>query len=599
MKFDPKTGEPISSGDAYSGNDDDYTVVYNRNQPGTNKPGNGISNQSPYMQNNGQNTSYGQGSAQSNSYGSNNAQNYPYGQNNIQNNPYGQNNGQNYSYGQNNGQNYSYGQNNDQQNYSYGQNNGQQNYSYGQNTYPGNSGQGGQYSSSYDQPYPGVPGPTGSKKKPRKILLPIIIACAAICVLVGVFLIAKNLLLKPGDEILLAAANTAKGNQLAGVLTDCSKEFEKASGYSTDLDLSMSYSGSTVMSLKGTGSIDYSKKIISVKGNALTSESGNPIGANFYMDGSTFQLQVPDTSKYKLVYNYTTAANGEVITALCSQYGITTSALNSIFSNIWKAKDASADYQKQVISVTREKFNSLDWKKTEKETFTFNDKEVKAKGYTAVLTPSEFDRWVAEYKKIYENYIRSTLSEEVADAFGISASDLTSSFDNISIDENLTINVYLYKSKIVGLSLKYGNQGTIDVAVEGGAYPLENVIIRSDGGDSLELHGKTNGDVENMSLSFYSGQEAFSYTYNKKSGALSINAGGTTIDAVLKKDKDDLTLEFNSPESSYSVGYNMSIRVSPKVSGKSSQPSGTEINLNTASMEDFYEFGQELANLFY
>ena len=183
MKFDPKTGEPISSGDAYSGNDDDYTVVYNRNQPGTNKPGNGISNQSPYMQNNGQNTSYGQGSAQSNSYGSNNAQNYPYGQNNIQNNPYGQNNGQNYSYGQNNGQNYSYGQNNDQQNYSYGQNNGQQNYSYGQNTYPGNSGQGGQYSSSYDQPYPGVPGPTGSKKKPRKILLPIIIACAAICVL--------------------------------------------------------------------------------------------------------------------------------------------------------------------------------------------------------------------------------------------------------------------------------------------------------------------------------------------------------------------------------------------------------------------------------
>ena len=100
MKFDPKTGEPISSGDAYSGNDDDYTVVYNRNQPGTNKPGNGISNQSPYMQNNGQNTSYGQGSAQSNSYGSNNAQNYPYGQNNIQNNPYGQNNGQNYSYGQ-------------------------------------------------------------------------------------------------------------------------------------------------------------------------------------------------------------------------------------------------------------------------------------------------------------------------------------------------------------------------------------------------------------------------------------------------------------------------------------------------------------------
>ena len=43
----------------------------------------------------------------------------------------------------------------------------------------------------------------------------------------------------------------------------------------------------------------------------------------------------------------------------------------------------------------------------------------------------------------------------------------------------------------------------------------------------------------------------------------------------------------------------MSIRVSPKVSGKSSQPSGTEINLNTASMEDFYEFGQELANLFY
>ena len=102
-----------------------------------------------------------------------------------------------------------------------------------------------------------------------------------------------------------------------------------------------------------------------------------------------------------------------------------------------------------------------------------------------------------------------------------------------------------------------------------------------------------------MSLSFYSGQEAFSYTYNKKSGALSINAGGTTIDAVLKKDKDDLTLEFNSPESSYSVGYNMSIRVSPKVSGKISQPSGTEINLNTASMEDFYEFGQELANLFY
>ena len=107
MKFDPKTGEPISSGDAYSGNDDDYTVVYNRNRPGTNTPGNGISNQSPYMQN----TSYGQGSAQSNSYGSNNAQNYPYGQNNGQNNPYGQNNSQ---------QNYSYGQNNSQQNYSYG-----------------------------------------------------------------------------------------------------------------------------------------------------------------------------------------------------------------------------------------------------------------------------------------------------------------------------------------------------------------------------------------------------------------------------------------------------------------------------------------------
>ncbi|MBP3878929.1 MAG: hypothetical protein J6D46_01305 [Lachnospiraceae bacterium] len=662
MRFDPETGEPIRTDTDYSPNmanpedDWDCTIAYRRNEKGAYRPGNG-SGQTPLRQDSAQNDPYGQTSARSGSYGQTGAQNNPYGQRNAQNTAYGQNNASGYPYGQRNAQNTSYGQGN-AQNTSYGQNNasgypyGQgnaQNTSYGQdntqsssygqnafydsdertvessrtgnpyvqgnsfdqgdstmrNSYPasgqnytsgsGSSGAAPESGNPYRQPGPGTAGPAGKAKKPKKILLPILIACAAICALVGIFFLAKNLLLKPGDQILLAATKTAEGNQLAGLFAESSKALAKSSASSTDLDLSVDFYG-TPLSVEGNVSVDYNKKILSVEGS-YGSGPENAIKGIFFMDDSMIQAQLPDVSSYKLVYDYTTAPTG-FINDFFTQNGLSSSTVNSLLQQIWSTKETANSWQEDLVAITRKNFNALDWEKTEKETFLFNDKDVKAKGYTAVLTASAFNSWVGEYKSSYEKYIESSLPQDYFSSLGLSASDFSSAFDNIQINEDLTINVYLYKSKIVAVRLVSSGGGSLEIDIEGGAYPLENVVVTSDGSEIMALHGTTTGDTETMSVTAYEGQEAASYSYNTKSGALSVTAAGMTIDGTLKKEKDDLILEFNDQAISDYL-FDASIRISPEAGAGSAAPSGTEINLNTASSEDLTPFVEDLSNYFF
>ena len=620
VRFNPETGEPIRSDADYSPNmnlqedDFDHTIVYNRTGPGAYNPGNS-SNQAPRTQNNAQNNPYGQGSAQRSPYGQNNPQNYPYGQGNArthgqgnaqstsygqggpQRSPYGQNNAQNYPYGQNSAQTGSYGQGNAQtgsygldgtQRSTYGQNNAQTN-PYGgntaQNNYPA------QYGNPYGQPPGGTPGPSGKAKKPRKILLPIIIAVAAVCALVGIFFIAKKLLLKPGDEILLAAVKTAEGNQLAGMISETSSEFAKSNAYSTTIDLSESDDYDSA-GLKGTVSVDYGKKELAVDGSFTS--GGESVKGIFFMDASTIQAQLPDLSSYKLVYDYTTEPTG-FIKDFFDEYGLQASAFNSVLQKFWTSKESSSAFQKDLVEITRKNFNSLGWKKTEKKAFTFNDKEIKAKGYTAVLTASAMNSWIKEYRSSYEKYLESTLPQDYLEAVGMSVSDFTDYFNDLEATEDVTVNVYLYKSKIVGIVLKNSEGKTAEVNIKGGAYPLENVSVTADGDETLALKGTTKGDTEELALSLYDGQEAASYSYNKKSGALSVTVYGETLDGTLKKEKTDLILDL-SGENSGSVKLDMSFRISPKAAADTTKPTGTELNLNTASTEDLTPFLEDVYN---
>ena len=465
-----------------------------------------------------------------------------------------------------------------------------QNYTYGS----GSSGAAPESGNSYRQPGPGPAGPAGKAKKPKKILLPILIACAAVCALVGIFFLAKNLLLKPGDEILLAATKTAEGNQLAGLFAESSKALAKSSASSTDLDLYADFYG-TSLSVDGNLSVDYKKKELSVNGSYAT-DSGAASGI-FFMDDSTIQAQLPDVSSYKLVYDYTTAPTG-FINDFFTQNGLSSSTVNSLLQQIWSTKETANSYQEEIVAITRKNFNAMGWEKTEKETFLFNDKDVNAKGYTTVLTASAFNSWVGEYKSSYEKYIESSLPQDYFSSLGLSASDFSSAFDNIQISEDLTINVYLYKSKIVAVRLTSSAGNTFEIDIEGGAYPLENVVVTSDGTETMALHGTTTGDTEKMSVTVYEGQEAASYSYNTKSGALSVTAAGMTIDGVVKKENDDLILELNDQEIN-GLLIDASIRFSPKSGAGFSVPSGTEINLNTASLEDLTPFVQDLSNYFH
>ena len=138
-------------------------------------------NQAPGIQNNAQNNSFGRGNAPGNSYAQNDLQNYSYGQENTQRNPHWQNHMQNSSLSQDNTRNIYYDHGNAQRN-TYSQN-------YAKNSF---HGQGNAKNFPNDQPYATAPGSSGEPGKRRKIFLPIIIACASILVLIGIFFIAKN-----------------------------------------------------------------------------------------------------------------------------------------------------------------------------------------------------------------------------------------------------------------------------------------------------------------------------------------------------------------------------------------------------------------------
>ena len=620
MKFNPDTGEPIQSGTGYSPNtpysngggyNDDYTVAYNRNGAGAypspngrsstyggqsnsqNYPyGQGNTQSGAYGQGNSQNGAYGQGNAQSGAYGQGNSQNRAYGQGNAQNYPYGQGNTQNTAYGQGNAQNGAYGQGN-AQNYPYGQGNAQ-NAAYGQNTYPG-SGAEPQNGTPYGQPpYSGATGSSNRTKKPRKILLPILIGLAAVCAAVAIFFIAKTLLLKPGDQILLAAKKTAKGSQLVEMISESSETLGKGSAYTATVDLSGESYESTI-GLKGTFSVDYSKKVLSADGSVTT--GSDPIAAILYMDDSKIQAQLPDISQYKLVYDYTTEPTGVLKEALDSS-GISASVFNNILQNSWNAKKTSEDFEKDLISITRKNFNDMGWKKTEKRSFTFNDKEIKAKGYTAVLTPSAFSKWIGDYKNSYKKYMESSLPEEYLDKLDTSSSDYLSALDHINLEGDLTINVYLHKSKIVAIVVDSYDGNTFEIDIEGGAYPLENTKIKANGSDVLILHGTTSGDTETMAVSAPDGTEAASYTYNTKSGNFTITVSNIELNGTLKKEKKDLVAELRFSDD-YIGEFNASVRISPEATAASRQPTGTEINLNTATSDDLIPFLQDVTSLMY
>ena len=63
----------------------------------------------------------------------------------------------------------------------------------------------------------------------------------------------------------------------------------------------------------------------------------------------------------------------------------------------------------------------------------------------------------------------------------------------------------------------------------------------------------------------------------------------------LKKEKTDLILDL-SGENSGSVKLDMSFRISPKAAADTTKPTGTELNLNTASTEDLTPFLEDVYN---
>ncbi|SFQ14062.1 hypothetical protein SAMN02910358_00830 [Lachnospiraceae bacterium XBB1006] len=379
---------------------------------------------------------------------------------------------------------------------------------------------------------PVVPEQPVKKKIPMWIIPVVIVVIAAV---VAAALYFTGFFMSRNDKILKAMANTFKPDHSWEKIFN--PEIYQSGVYTVDFDGKLSSEEATGITnesdVKVKMALDRPKKQSYL--SAEIGIAGQSYSGTVLMDDKEIRIASPTIiDQDVLVYNYTEAVTG-YLKQIGDKYGITFDDLNEALKNSFETSNKGTTYLEEMKKVTRQKFDELKFEDTSDSTYTVDGKEVKCIGYQATLTKEWTKALMDEYEKLTKEYIESFENLQLK---GKSADDIFKDSDKFSekVDGSL-LSFYLYEDRVAAIGIDAQSGNNLEIRIEGGATPLENVTIHSvnkeKGNSDFVRKGSTKGTVEERTY-LNNGEEILKTSYDCKNGNLKITAKGLTVDGTVK-----------------------------------------------------------------
>lgn len=424
-----------------------------------------------------------------------------------------------------------------------------------------------------------------------KILIGVVILGLAIGIGFYVFI---NFFTKPGDKIILAAAKTVEGNQLAHTATKA-RELSDGKKLGINIKGDITIDGSS-FTIDGAINTDVEAKECSATGNFAA--GGQAVDFGVFINDSTINFSLPSLFSSKLIYDYTQVPTGYIKSLESEMEGVTFADINEVLASSWDNPGNQAEFNANLLLKAREQINSLEWEKTEKKSCEFQNKTVDAAGYKASVTSTELAEWIRAYNALYTDYINKTFGSGLTNLMNKQGANPTAAFEQFAqeveeLNTTFNIEVYMANKQLVDLIVE-AEGTTIEAAIKGGSYPLENVdVILPDG--TISLVGTTNGSKETVKL-VYDGFTAGSYDYDSQTGAYSVTGPeGPITSGTLIREGDGLKFTVDSltiDGESYDCSLTCDMTGTPVINKDAA--TGTDFLLNTATEEDIQKLVMEI-----
>ena len=426
---------------------------------------------------------------------------------------------------------------------------------------------------------------TGSFFKSKKFIA--IVACVVVVALVAAAIV-PNLVLGKNARIIKAAAGTAKTGKMFDTLNSSalrSGDYTlKLSGEAYDIGFDASLAANTDAGKYGlTATLDKDVKA----------------DANFYCDKEGMKFISKEVLGDRMfIYELNGNNDGYIIDSM-EDAGIDVDRLEKAISG----QESNSDTNSKLLHTTKEVFDSVEFEKAGKASYTIDGKSRNCAGYKATITEDMVKDWLDKYEDALSDYADSL--KEIGKATGedIDLGDMFDEMENAVDDmDDVDLTVYLYKKQLAAVNLD-GKNMEITAEFNGGNYPAENMNVEIDiDGDKMEIEktGSRDGDTEKAEVivrekgSGYKGT-FYEYKYDIKTGDLEFSAydDQVEIEGNLQKSGNGFVFTLDDLEvSKQDINVKGTITVSSGATFEKFEDKSDVYNIGTMSegdWEDLYE----------
>ena len=170
-----------------------------------------------------------------------------------------------------------------------------------------------------------------------KILIGVVILGLAIGIGFYVFI---NFFTKPGDKIILAAAKTVEGNQLAHTATKA-RELSDGKKLGINIKGDITIDGSS-FTIDGAINTDVEARECSATGNFAA--GGQAVDFGVFINDSTINFSLPSLFSSKLIYDYTQVPTGYIKSLESEMEGVTFADINEVLASSWDNPGNQAEF---------------------------------------------------------------------------------------------------------------------------------------------------------------------------------------------------------------------------------------------------------------
>lgn len=355
-------------------------------------------------------------------------------------------------------------------------------------------------------PYQGQSFGAAPEKPKKKTGLFLGLGAVAVVAALVIFLVVKVAAMfgSPSTKIEKALVNTFKQSSIidTSVLQDSAD----------DLQVDMQLEGK-VEGVKMDASISYAKtkKEMSVSGEIGASVISTNF--NFYMNQSKVCFDMKGLDP--VYYDFTEEKDGDLEDLMGGD--VTFDQIDTVLKTL-----ADSDgFVKDLEKANSKALATLEFEKADKEEFEVDGKDVKCGGYTTTLDKDAIEAMLEEYKTVLESH------EDIVDLLEeVTGTDLDDMVETITgemgKDDEVEITFYLYKDQVAAIVVKPKKADKVEVLIEGGSFPTQNMKVKMGKETIYEVKGKEKDGKITQEVYNY-GTKTSEMEYDKESGDISIS----------------------------------------------------------------------------